>query len=450
MITYKIHPAIGIARVGNGEKWFIGPESLEPASQPAYKSEPGRIRRQASRFRLWKYVDGMPAREVTSADGEIVWRVHLANRKAALSRRNKDVAQRTRLVIDAGQVTISGKNRGPFELAGSFQGKSRLPQEVLLGEVRTDEEGRLIVLGGRGKSFSPTGAPVNDYCDNDDWCDDTSDGPVRASLWLKDGNRIEAESAWVVAAPPKYAPSILDPCTLFDRVYQEMVEMFGYEDPLLAQEKVSFRWHIYPILERAVHQHWVRNAMPRDYLDPEVFKDLKGKNAGDKRQKVYDELLKILFLPDWRRKVLERWRQGAFEADWEKPCEIPVPFALDKAALDHCLGSILGPGLEAPIHCKGLYHAPFRIRQEGAVEPGSLTESLSVPWQADFWGCQEAWAPTVPSRIYINEKETREWDHGVVEREQMVDCWRLMGYALSAQGNGKHPFVEKERDLEHG
>ena len=51
-----------------------------------------------------------------------------------------------------------------------------------LGEIRTDDAGRLLVLGGTGKSASPSGAPVYDPADPnsfnnaDDWYDDTSTG----------------------------------------------------------------------------------------------------------------------------------------------------------------------------------------------------------------------------------------------------------------------------------
>ena len=71
-------------------------------------------------------------------------------------------------------------------------------------------EGRLWVLGGLGNSDSVM--PLNDigflnvgnyYANNDYWYDDTSDGPVKASVILKDGSSFEAERAWVLVGPPK-------------------------------------------------------------------------------------------------------------------------------------------------------------------------------------------------------------------------------------------------------
>ena len=81
----KIHPAIGIARVGNSpDEFFIGPERRWDRAAPAggYKDSQCRIKRQAARFRLFAYHDVGPPTEITAADGDISWTVHLVNRKA--------------------------------------------------------------------------------------------------------------------------------------------------------------------------------------------------------------------------------------------------------------------------------------------------------------------------------------------------------------------------------
>ena len=56
--TIKIHPAIGIARVGNSPtEFFIGSELPGNRRRPAggYKDAQRRIKRQAARFRLFGY-----------------------------------------------------------------------------------------------------------------------------------------------------------------------------------------------------------------------------------------------------------------------------------------------------------------------------------------------------------------------------------------------------------
>ena len=85
---------------------------------------------------------------------------------------------------------------------------------VELGELRTDGAGRLLVLGGRGRSGSPSGAPIyvagdaSSFANADDWFDDVSDGPVTAEVSI-DGRPIPTAGAWVAVAPPNYAPDVI-------------------------------------------------------------------------------------------------------------------------------------------------------------------------------------------------------------------------------------------------
>src|SRR5437867_5923285 len=84
--TVKIHPAIGIARLGNSPtEFFVGPEKPGVHTPPrgGYKDAQRRVKRQAARFRLFGYdKKGKLVKEVTSADAKIEWTVHLANSKA--------------------------------------------------------------------------------------------------------------------------------------------------------------------------------------------------------------------------------------------------------------------------------------------------------------------------------------------------------------------------------
>ena len=68
-IKYRIHPAIGIARLGDStDDFFIGPEAprVPPtldkpdgsSTQPGkYKDKQGRIKRQGARFRIYEYTE---------------------------------------------------------------------------------------------------------------------------------------------------------------------------------------------------------------------------------------------------------------------------------------------------------------------------------------------------------------------------------------------------------
>lgn len=124
MQTFKIHPAIGCARIGNSEEFYLAPEQtgtlpiecdaqgreiVDKNGAPVHVSQfkesgnPGRIKRQAARFRIFVYDENQPDsdRELkigdtfpfplnTSTTGpqivegtviDIAWTVHLANKK---------------------------------------------------------------------------------------------------------------------------------------------------------------------------------------------------------------------------------------------------------------------------------------------------------------------------------------------------------------------------------
>jgi len=172
IVRYAIYPGIGVARVGNSpHEYFIGPEAPGEVPQPegGFKDSAGRIKRQAARFRIYGLnEDGKAVKEITADDAEITWRVHVANRKAGWYQfqnamdlgkfakttglRNKNItgADRKKLIIDPGPRKISGRNTqgSPYEFdSGEFMGT-----KVPLGELRTDDAGRLIFLGGFGDS----------------------------------------------------------------------------------------------------------------------------------------------------------------------------------------------------------------------------------------------------------------------------------------------------------
>jgi hypothetical protein len=274
--TFRIHPGVGIARLGNADpnQFFIGPEvpgygpsGDEPGTTvPPYKSG-GLIKPQAARFRIFRYeqVDGLltPIEEITLDSANVVkieWQVHLANKKASFHQflgpagesspysttfvdttpgplRNAGVtADRAQLLeIDFGPRTCSGPSQGPIAFnpawapAGStwpVKDDGSGPVIDYLGMIRTDSAGRLIVQGGKGragyKTVSQPDLPT--YANNDGWFDDASDGSVTATVTIQvpDGQggmqqvAIAAEGAWVICAPPDFAPGVRPIVTLYD------------------------------------------------------------------------------------------------------------------------------------------------------------------------------------------------------------------------------------------
>src|SRR5260370_20134466 len=92
-----------------------------------------------------------------------------------------------------------------------------MAKRVYLGEVRTDEQGRLMVFGGRGKSASYDGSPAVTFANKEGWYDDTSDGPVTATVKFQ-GTTLEVDAAWVGVSPPNFAPGQKAVRTLWDFV----------------------------------------------------------------------------------------------------------------------------------------------------------------------------------------------------------------------------------------
>lgn len=183
----RIFPPIGIARLGNSDsESFVGPDSpgIVPDPSGGYKDEESRIKRQAARFRVYGFDSaGMPT-ELTldhPSIAAIIWTVQLANKKAEwyrfggaqrvadildgkisgqAERRNSKVSGKDRdgLQIVAPATSVCGRKQVGTALSGIFRlpldpaNPPSAPREVYLGELRTDEAGRLLVLGGRGES----------------------------------------------------------------------------------------------------------------------------------------------------------------------------------------------------------------------------------------------------------------------------------------------------------
>ncbi|MBR7632212.1 LodA/GoxA family CTQ-dependent oxidase [Janthinobacterium lividum] len=250
----RIHPAIGIARVGNSEEYYLGPESqagmpldgqdgtgglpIRPGTEDTViastelRDASGKLKRQAARFRIYQYafdaadgVESYPlgrrgaAAEVaigSMVDGkivkDIVWTVHLANKKAnsweggdgvapfqnngAPALRNPafgepgsphfgtpaDPLRLKLLVIDPGPRSVQASRQSvqqfdaatppscaeaasgavrnlpdypvSFPRGGQPGAPAQGPGAIIasLGAITTEKNGRLLVLGGYGKA----------------------------------------------------------------------------------------------------------------------------------------------------------------------------------------------------------------------------------------------------------------------------------------------------------
>ncbi|MFD0894496.1 LodA/GoxA family CTQ-dependent oxidase [Luteolibacter ambystomatis] len=448
IVRAAIHPAIGVARVGDAETaYYIGPEVTDPlpgANSGHHRTTTGELKRQAALFRIYGYnAAGEVVRELTADDADIQWTAHVANRKAdwfrfitamdipethdlTVPRRNAAVkgADREKLVIDPGPRTITGRNvSGGAEHrfdTGTFTGVV-----VPLGELQTDEQGRLLFLGGHGVSASPSGAPPFNPADPDtfnnadDWYDDMSDGPVDATVSIS-GRSIPVEGAWVLCAPPNYAPDVIGWRTLYDL----LVDTYIDAGTLPLPGTTSFTRDILPLLQRLSNLQWVNKGFaamygrgrPMDFEDREFIRTL---SLSGQDGEPYEELRRTIFntfrpfdnevneprlwpwiygddfggelfspspntmlaLPQLQQLHLQRWVNGVFDDDWHPAhtpprtlAEVPLaeqPAMLDKAALHYCLADAFHPGCETtwPMRHSTLYGSPFRIRRRQTAEP---------------------------------------------------------------------------------
>jgi len=298
VVRYAIHPCLGIARVGNSpEEYFIGPEAPGQIPRPegGFKDAAGRVKRQAARFRVYGLNEtGQAVREITADEAEITWRVHVVNRKAAwyqfqnamdlgpkfakvTTLRNGAItgAGRRHLVIDPGPRAITGRDTHGDQYR--FDGGRFMGDPVPLGEVRTDEAGRLLVLGGFGDSAShPPNQQATTFANNDGWHDDTSDGTVRATVRVG-GREFEAEPAMVAVTPPNYGQGLYGVVTMYDVVLDLFVRDPKFRLP--APARPSFWRHVFPVFERLVTSQWVNGGVnflfgvgsPSDLTDPELL-----------------------------------------------------------------------------------------------------------------------------------------------------------------------------------
>src|SRR5262249_45961781 len=141
-----------------------------------------------------------------------------------------------------------------------------LADPVYLGELRTDDSGRLVFLGGHGKSAPRSDDEkylISHYANNDGWHDDTSDGPISVEVTLSDGTAVPVKGqAWVIVAPPDYSPHTENLVTLYD-VMEEVALREGLPwhpastAPPAKRKKVSFIGDVLPILARVVDLQWV-------------------------------------------------------------------------------------------------------------------------------------------------------------------------------------------------
>jgi hypothetical protein len=437
IVKAAIYPAIGVARVGNSpEAFYFAPEVPDPppAAPGFYRDATGAIKREAARFRLYGLNRrGEAVAELTADNAEIAWAATLANTKAAWYQfqialdipeaataplsflRNMAVADRATLRIEPGERCIAGRDQQGSAYA--FDSGRFIGQQVYLGELRTDPQGRLIVLGGHGKAASWNGAAAITFANNEGWHDDVADGPVSATVRYQ-GEDLPVDPAWVVVAPPNYAPQQKSVRTMWDL----MRDLFVAEGSLAAPSKPSFQEDIRPIFERLSRLQWVNAGFAAafgwggstPFSQTEWMAKLASPAEATREWRLtlfnqfrqfkrdawaaspwpwlYGDAMSIppaptprqnVALSDLQLRFLRQWAAGDFIADYAPDAQPPAsidevplldqPETLNRAAMEFCLADAFHPGCEMtwPMRQASMYMAPFRLAQQpkGWIEP---------------------------------------------------------------------------------
>lgn len=434
---YRIHPAIGIARLGNSPDDFcISPET--PAALPiacdergnplvsadgttqetvtTFKDKEGRIKRQAARFQIYVYDDETPdGRPLDLGDAiegggnhgkliDIQWRVYLANKKSAWYEfrqlegehgyapdhplRNATITDpdaRQCLIIDPGPqvVDTQSRRRARFDRSGNGLYAPTFPPEQLqpaqintLGELLTDDHGRLLVLGGHGcaGTFNQGfGHPrIDTYANNDGWFDDSSDGPVMARLVMYSSEVgrtrfIDVEyPAWVVAAYPAYVPEILDIVTLDDVAYDTAVTQFAYRTDLYGTAGSFSQAQQIDPEDMGALMHWkASNLMWNPDYNPWFYRDIWPILF---RADEYTYLTNVLQQSNYPHNQTSR---GNFD-----PTKLSIPPTLNKAAYEQAQLSVIRANQTGELFVESLEPVLQQIDQQAENTPHLLRKPL--------------------------------------------------------------------------
>jgi hypothetical protein len=516
--TFEVHPAIGIARVGSSEEMLIGPEPglpIDPVRRDSTASK--LLKRQSARFRVYQCERDaagqlLSFKQLAPDKVDITWSVHLVNRKAAApsflagggpntttgNRRNGatgDDAIDADLIIDAKVQALTGTSQPALELKGQFKGN-----EVILGHISTDADGRLIAAGGFGRSASIDGSAIGNFADNDRWFDDSSDGPVEATIHFKDGSTPDKavdKPAWLVCCQPDFAPGIGNIVTLYDAFVDVAIARGVLSLPTF---KPAFDLDVLPLLNRALAYQWVNQQNrvahgPGGTADFSSMTDLGDPTASNARRKhifgfltdpdqppagpipafrhpmpalfsdfYFTDKTLTLVLTRSQYRIFRDWANGNFDATGA-PRPAPAlddPDALTRFGLDQCVGASFCPGIEAGRKIRAdIYAAGEVVRfDRSKLKPGGFTESMALPWQADFFDCTwenesnlgkgRGWWPAQrPDDVFleVGDSTMSPWIRNVNSPDEMVAKWDQLGIVLDKGSSGSPFFVEDQRVL---
>jgi L-lysine 6-oxidase len=455
----EIHPSVGVARLGNSTTEIcLSPDKIGglPFDSDVsgnltgpiidFKDIKGLIKRQGQPFKIFQE-NGEEITLDSPNVASIEWTVHLANKKAAWYQyselqgnllygesnsytnqnilfRNPNIlgSDRQSLIIDPGPRSISGKQQsiGFNKENAPANYPIQYPSPVVkygvpvttLGDLLTDNQGRLVVLGGYGNAGG--NEPLTSYGGSSTWHDDISDGPVYCTVSFNDGTPAVTLSAWIIVGSPDFAPEIVNISNLSDTMFDVGVRSFNLV-PEMCEDGIwnttyyaNFQRDILPIINRISRYQWVSNVQPMmafasnifDFSDPSENNKSNRLNYlsyfrdNDAQPPVSPELpqeqlfktngedifpmmplnsgsnsvsntniMKFMAIDQTQLFLLEQWANGYFIND---PLYAHYPVnPMDTASVGNCVGLPMCPGIEVTWSMQNpiIYASPYSIMQ---------------------------------------------------------------------------------------
>ncbi|HEX6764265.1 MAG TPA: LodA/GoxA family CTQ-dependent oxidase, partial [Polyangiaceae bacterium] len=349
------------------------------------------------------------------------------------------------------RVKLSGAEEGRFVRGAASTTMRRTSSDVLLGELRADPVGRLLVLPGFGWVNMGRLPPYGD--------DDTCDGYVRAELTIG-GQRRPVSGSWIVVAPPKFAPELDHIVTLWDL----MEDRLHGSGPLTGS--VSYMEHIYPILKRAQSIQWVKRtaaghhawdladvpSLPRE----QIFEALAVPSGVTPPADPTPETVPARNMPDLPSTTLTRlqylrmqafWSNTDFVNDWsgDPVADLVEPGAseLDRAALEACNGGPFSAGVEVGYRflLEGTFDPGDPMRVASRVAPGFFRGSLDRPWVADYLGgCANYWPIVRPTDILRGPPGSEVYEPWFTgpSTPEVIANWPSLGFIAKNETTGRY------------
>jgi hypothetical protein len=211
VIVFKIHPAIGIARLSRNDDYFVFGE--DPGT---YKSN-GMMKRQAVQFRIYAYGENhvglgeLTPTLMNTLGLTAVWSARVGNRKIA--RRKGVPPSASDFVVSATASSNANGGRLVGRLPGYDEGGS-----IPLGEIRSDG----VFVPPKADVFrKKAGEALPSFPGSERFSDNSSDGEISARL-TKGAQAFDVLPACIVVCGHDYSPDTDPDSSLVDYFKEQL------------------------------------------------------------------------------------------------------------------------------------------------------------------------------------------------------------------------------------